>query len=802
MEAKKEKMKTKMKGKAIIGIVMAAIMLASVFAAMAPMGIAQPFPPESYSGLYNNIELNETGIPKPAAVPVLIGQDLHLNASGYTTNATVVITGDPTDSNIAGEIFTVTTGYFDTSVMTKTGVYYANATGGTPATEPTRWDAKLAVTNPTMSIDLKVSGTSVSSITVGTLLEVKFTNNLNPRDMVSLVITDPDGSTIKVANGQYFDKINVSYLTSQYGVGTGKGINTTGWNLGDYKFKVATKKNTTAGRGARGLEKESNEKTLTIKTGEIRISADKTSTVELEIIKLTVTGVTGRPITIATSDSAHTIFPGGIENNPSVDTYTGFTDTIDADGERTYAVYFNDTGSYTIMVTDTVTAETDTVDITVTEKGVTFDMPATVVIGEKLMIKGTGNTGDWVQIAVDDIICEQLKKLVIAGNGDFEKEIDTNTACGGAFSVPGSVRLKAFIDTPYTSGQDVSAYTDDGSMAILMLETHLDAILSKAAVPPGDSFEVYGNASSNYVEIVAITPKGGNGTGMEGLYGVSIYTVPTFIAPDTFSDSETAKIINVSECATPTPTTGRGGGGGGGVPHDSDGDNFYKKIKVDRDADIGNYVILVLSPDRDKIYGNSSYSYIDSILDLDGEGPELGVVDVSNKTQEEIVAIIEDIIFAAGSDDFMWTGNIVVTQFDIFDTGESENPYPSIFGTHNGTIMPFYNINVSKMCTYSCPGTGGHTEYVAFYNATTEEEIANGSWNGYQGAGDYHHIEFDSPFVLQAKVTYNYTIKTGSYPQIIHAESKDLIGGIINCTTFVDANGKEYNNWIPAIRLE
>ena len=142
----------------------------------------------------------------------------------------------------------------------------------------------------------------------------------------------------------------------------------------------------------------------------------------------------------------------------------------------------------------------------------------------------------------------------------------------------------------------------------------------------------------------------------------------------------------------------------------------------------------------------------------------------------------------------------ITVSVSTFDTGSGT--YPSIFGTHNGTITPFYNINVSKMYTYSCPGTGGHTEYVAFYNTTTEEEIANGSWNGYQGAGDYHYIEFDSPFVLQAKVTYNYTIRTGSYPQIIHAESKDVIGGIINCTKFVDANGKEYNNWIPAIRLE
>ncbi len=45
---------------------------------------------------------------------------------------------------------------------------------------------------------------------------------------------------------------------------------------------------------------------------------------------------------------------------------------------------------------------------------------------------------------------------------------------------------------------------------------------------------------------------------------------------------------------------------------------------------------------------------------LDGNGPEPGVMNVSNKTQEQIAAIISDIIYATGSDDFMVIGNIVV----------------------------------------------------------------------------------------------------------------------------------------------
>jgi squalene-hopene/tetraprenyl-beta-curcumene cyclase len=45
-----------------------------------------------------------------------------------------------------------------------------------------------------------------------------------------------------------------------------------------------------------------------------------------------------------------------------------------------------------------------------------------------------------------------------------------------------------------------------------------------------------------------------------------------------------------------------------------------------------------------------------------------------------------------------------------FDTGNGT--YPSIMGTHNGTITPSKDISVSKMYTYPCASTGGHSEYV------------------------------------------------------------------------------------------
>jgi len=140
---------------------------------------------------------------------------------------------------------------------------------------------------------------------------------------------------------------------------------------------------------------------------------------------------------------------------------------------------------------------------------------------------------------------------------------------------------------------------------------------------------------------------------------------------------------------------------------------------------------------------------------------------------------------------------VKVIEKEIFDTGESENPYPSIFGIHNGTITPYKDIYVERMFTYPCAGTGGHTEFVRIWGNGLE---VNATWAGY--SGDWHNITFGEPFTLKANVTYNYTIRTGSYPQIHHTDRLEVDNGVITCEEFVDVNGKRYDNWIPAIRLE
>ena len=134
---------------------------------------------------------------------------------------------------------------------------------------------------------------------------------------------------------------------------------------------------------------------------------------------------------------------------------------------------------------------------------------------------------------------------------------------------------------------------------------------------------------------------------------------------------------------------------------------------------------------------------------------------------------------------------------NIFDTKAPANPYPSISGMHNGTITPSCNISVSKLYTYPCSGTGGHTEYAKIWNSSWDGAEAH--WDGY--VEDWHNISFNDTFTLYKNESYNYTIRTGSYPQIIHESPFNATGGVISCDKFIDANGKIYYDWIPAIRL-
>jgi hypothetical protein len=79
--------------------------------------------------------------------------------------------------------------------------------------------------------------------------------------------------------------------------------------------------------------------------------------------------------------------------------------------------------------------------------------------------------------------------------------------------------------------------------------------------------------------------------------------------------------------------------------------------------------------------------------------------------------------------------------------------------------------------------------------------VAEETWLGYQEA-EWSYIHFSVPFTLVADEQYSFSIRTGSYPQVILKPTLSTANGTMNCTEFVDANGKRYDDWLPAIRLE
>ncbi|MDI6811009.1 MAG: hypothetical protein QMD80_04950 [archaeon] len=733
MKMKEDKSKGFGKGKAIIGIALAAIMVASVMMAMVPTSIAV-----SKGGNFNYIGAN---VPTET---VLVGQNVQFNdtAPNKWTNPSTV------------KVQKFVDGYwYDYDGPWSGGTAYnvawdpaltLRATDGTDNTS-------LSVKSPTIPLKLKVGTKEVSSIAKGTPLIVDVGGiNLFDQDGVKLVIMK-GGSQIKTKDGQVFDPITVGLLKDTYG-NASVGIDTTNYDVGSYTFQIKTDP-----AKACGLDAVSAVKNLEIIKGKIAIDAEKTFCVELQSVRLTVTGVPGDDINVASSPlSPNVIFRAGVDDTP-VDATNQFNHTIDADGTRTYSVKFNDTGTFTIKVTVTSGpryGEYDTVDITVSEKGVEFDVPSTVVIGEKLDIKGVANIGSYVDIFIDDVLYAKLNDLVIEVDGIFSKEV-TTTEVG--MTVPGSVRLKAWIDCATNPGDDPLTAPADGEAVILLVTPGLTAELSPAVVAPENNFTISGTAKGSMeVMILCVPPKGGGGNSLTEYGEKGITYRSAFVS-----------------------TNG----------------TFTKNLTVQKNATPGNYDIFVLSPGTDMVWDMTGEADLVVAIMLrygiDITDPE----DIGTKTQEQIKSILVDLVTAAGSDDLIWIGKLKVVSIFIFDTGNGT--YPSIMGTHNGTIKPSCTINVSKLYTYPCPGTGGHTEYARIWNSTIN---ATAIWNGYKG--DWHNISFNDTFVLYENETYNYTIRTGSYPQIIHKTSFNATGGTITCTKFVDANGKTYTDWIPAIRLE
>jgi C1A family cysteine protease len=193
----------------------------------------------------------------------------------------------------------------------------------------------------------------------------------------------------------------------------------------------------------------------------------------------------------------------------------------------------------------------------------------------------------------------------------------------------------------------------------------------------------------------------------------------------------------------------------------------------------------------------SAYNWSSSL-----DGP-LSTAQSFTKPASELSLGVHTIAFRVQDDQGAWsaetTCNLTIAPANltrVLDTGPGT--YPSIAGRHTGTITLNRSMLVHRLFTYPSPGTGGRAISV---------QIGNATWNvtasGHDYSSDWQNITFNAPLILRGNETYNYTLATDSYPQLITGRTMITVsGGTMTCTEFVDANGQRHEDWIPAIRLE
>ena len=580
-------MKATIEGKATTGIAMAAIVLASVFAVMIPIAGA-----ESRGDNFNHI------IVQTAPQKVLIGQDLQFE--GFATPVTVTRLSEGYTGNIY---------HLDSNNRTynmnwpMSGAFYVNydSTDGT-------YEAQLSIDEADMPLQLRVGTTKVSSITVGTSLRIDSSGmNLFPEDVVDLIVRGPNGQIrFDTVNDQEFTGITVKELNDWYVEGN---IKSNGWKLGGYTFQVETNP-----QQACGLEAESTVKPLRIMKGEITIEASSTSTIELEIVKLKVTGASGDKIEVEAPEEG-VRFKEGIDDTP-LDVTNCFSDTIDADGMRVYALEFTETGNYKLAVTVTEgprEGDDDEIEITVVEKEVIFNLPNSVAIGDKITVKGTATSGTYVSVYVEDVLHPKLENIIIEENGEFSKEVRTTDV---GMEIPDRVDIKAWINCEKKAGQSRPSQSPDGEDRIWLERPVMSVEISTTRVVPEDQFSITGTAEGETeVLILTIPPTGGKSLLDRGK-GISL------------------RKASVS----------------------GDDDTFTKKMTIQEDA-AGYYWIYVLSPGMDRVWGMTGESGLDSALK---ERYHLSLAEMSTRIQWRTCEIIEDLVTSIGSDDIMFRAELKV----------------------------------------------------------------------------------------------------------------------------------------------
>jgi hypothetical protein len=267
---KKKKMNTKGKGKAIIGIAMAVIMLASVMVAMVPMGMTRPVGQPKQVDSSDTIYIGEQGLTF----------DLD-GVAGYGD----IITLEAVDEDIADTLSLSAT--YTVPSVDEGKYYYDVDSSGTFNTGDTYIFVKIAEITGGILLN-NAAQDSIVGKSVPTSADIVFKAELNfgggkiPGAQFKIELTDPDGVVIETIDGQALTNLDATRGTTIY-----VGDKTVGGTItapeyvagamslvdidtGTYKVKIKTDKT-----DCNMLDISSPEYTFTIRSEEVAIEAIK-----------------------------------------------------------------------------------------------------------------------------------------------------------------------------------------------------------------------------------------------------------------------------------------------------------------------------------------------------------------------------------------------------------------------------------------------------------------------------------------------------------------------------------------------
>ena len=588
-------METKGKGKAIIGIAMAAIMIASVFAVMMPTSARTA----------GAIDKGDT---------VFIGEK-HLDMTVFPVDT--VFYGMK-DTSADGETIELPDNT-DFNVLSTYVAGLYNTTGrDTTVTD-------LNIKEPTIGIDVLVGTSSIvdGSVPQGGTFKIRASPNFGG---VMKDATTGDDVNIEIK----FTKPNG--ITETHVVLADKRENDTDfptddtWSTGTWKVKISTDIDT-----CNELDISSSQVEFDIRSEDLTIEAEKDEVGRGDDMVLKVKGnpkteyylaiedvKAGEEPEIKDSDDVVAQGTGEPGNNTAAWIKTGSDGIADIGIGTTGA----DKSTYTIHVWEYVVGKLpakgaflapddvthngkeDDVDVEVVGVTVTFDIPTKVIVGDTLTIKGTVSTGKKVDILIEDeyedvdILDKGGDNILVDENKEFEADWDTDKYMTGSYTI------KAYVD--YTGDNDIvdpDEDDDDGAVTVRLIQQGLSAEQPRNVVAEKDDYTIEGTATGvEDVDYVLVGPKGTRSKDVNSVKeGLLIDS--TKVKDNEFSEDETMK----------------------------DG------------LDTGLWIAVVLIPGRDGTYGD---------LDVGAGKLRYADLDFEGKDQSQILAILEDHTTAvAGSDD-------------------------------------------------------------------------------------------------------------------------------------------------------